>query len=104
MAGRRQRGELFAELAFLVEQFICPVALHPFFKLFEMLGIRHVRNRDLMRAPGAFDRQAVDEFRPGPALGRTKHYHWPTRPFKVLRLAARSCATLDLTDLKQNPV
>ena len=104
MAGRREGGELLAELALFVEQFVRPVALHPLFELLQMLGVLEVGDRDLMGAPGAFDRLAVDEFRPGPALGRAKHDHRPARTLRTLRLAARSCGGLDPANLGQDHV
>ena len=57
-----------------------------------------------MRAPGAFDRLAIDEFRPGPALWRAKHDHWPARTLQRSSPAGSAGRALDITNLKQNPV
>ena len=61
-----------------------PVAEHPVLELLEMFGILEIGDRHLMRAPGAFDRLAVDEFRAGPALGRAEHDHRPARALRRL--------------------
>ena len=66
-----------------VEQFLRPVALHPIFELLQMLGILEIGDRNLMCAPGALDRLAVDELRSGPALGRAEDDHRPARPLEL---------------------
>ena len=103
MAGRRERGEFLAEFAAFVEQFLRPVAPHPVFELLQMFGVLEVRDRHLMRAPGAFDRQAVDEFRPRPALGRAKHDHRPAGALQPFPDEDRA-ALLDLANLRQDRI
>src|SRR5664279_5817133 len=83
MPGRRQCGKLLAEFALLVEQFPWPVAHQPVFQLLQMFGILEIRNRNLMRAPGAFNRFAIDEFRSGPALWSAENDHRPARAVKA---------------------
>src|SRR6185437_768841 len=61
------------------------IALHPRFELLEMFGVFHVRDRNLMRAPGALDRQAVDEFWARPTLWRAEDDHRPERPIRRFR-------------------
>src|ERR1700722_5417793 len=95
MTGRRDRCELLAELAMLIEQFARPVALHPFFELSHMVGFREIRKRNLMRAPGSFDGYAVDKFRPGPAFGRAEDDHRPDRTLQAIRVVVRSGGALD---------
>ena len=92
MARRRERGEFLAELAAFVEQFLRPVALHPVFELLQMFGVLEIGDRHLMRAPGALDRLAVDEFRAGPALGRAEDDHRPARALEDFRLARERAA------------
>ena len=100
---RRQRGELFTELPSLVEQFLRLVASHPIFELLQMFGLLEIRDRHLMRAPSTLDRFAIDEFRSGPALGRTENDHRPAWTLQAL-LRASAGGALDVTDLKQNAV
>ena len=90
MTGRRKCRELVAEFASFVEQFVCPVALHPVFQLFEMLGVFEIRDRHLMRAPGSLHRLAVHELWAGPAFRRAEHDHRPARPLDRLWRGARS--------------
>src|SRR5580704_17845294 len=74
-----------------------PIAFHPAFELFDMLGILEVRDRDLMRAPGPLYRLPVDELGPRPAFWRPEHDHGPTRPNDGVRGGTRR--SLDLVYL-----
>ncbi len=61
-----------------VEQLLGLVAAHPLLKLLQVFGmLEQARQRHLMRAPGAFDRQPVDDLRTGPALGCAQNQHRP---------------------------
>ena len=62
--------------------------------MIEMFGIH--QDRHLVGSEGALDLQAIDDFRPGPALGRSQDDHWPTRPSGVV-VASR--ILLDLPDV-----
>jgi hypothetical protein len=104
MARRRQRGEFLAELSLLVEQLLRLVALHPVFELLQMFRIFEIRNRNLVRAPRALDRQSIDEFRSGPALRCAKHDHRPARALHAVLYSTGACDALDLTNLSQDPV
>ena len=69
-----------------------------------MLGIVHVRNRNLMRAPGAFDRKAIDNFGPVQPLG-VQNTIIGQRGRSRFSVSPRDrAAALDLADLKQNTV
>ncbi len=102
MAGRRQGGQLLAKASLLVEQLARPVAQHPLLKLLDMFGFAHVGDRHLVCAPGAFDRQAVDESGACPALGRLEHDHRPAGPDDRRPVGSRGC--LDRADLGQDRV
>src|ERR1700728_1153255 len=102
MARRRKRGKLLAEPAPFVEQLVRPVALHPVFELLEMLGVREIGERDLMRAPSPLDRLAVHELWAGPAFRRPEYHHGPTRPLDRIRRRPRRL--LDLVNLRQDHV
>ena len=70
VALRRQFGQFRHEPAIFIEQFLGLVALHPAFKLLDMIGMLGIhQERHLVRAEGALDLQAVDDFRSRPALG-----------------------------------
>ncbi len=58
-----------------------------------MVGI--YGDRHLMRAEGAFDLQAIDHLRPGPALGRLENDHRPARAHEV---AVGTGVVLDMPD------
>src|SRR6185312_6614731 len=76
VAARSERGDLAPEAARLVEQLPRPVASQPLLQLPEMAGVRpDLRERDLVRAPGALDAYPVDLARAGPALGRPEDDH-----------------------------
>src|ERR1700689_378714 len=69
-----------------------------------MLGIFKIRDRNLMRAPGPLDRQAIDKLRSSPALGRLKHNHWPSRSRYSVRCTTGPRGNLYLTDLRQDVI
>jgi hypothetical protein len=57
------------QLTVPIEMFFRMVAPHPFFKQVQVCGIvRNAGDRDLMRAPGAFDLMAIDLSRTSPAF------------------------------------
>ena len=69
---RRQLGELRFQRPVGVEKFFSFVALHPAFEQLHMIWMLAVdQYRHLVRSEGAFDLQAVDDLRPGPALRRS---------------------------------
>ena len=69
-----------------------------------MFGLPEVGNRHLMGAPGSFHRQAVDEFRAGPAFERAEHDHRPagTRDDTGRTTGARNA--LNLADFRQDRI
>ena len=82
---RRPFGAMSAssarKCALLVEELFRLVAAHPLFKHAQVLGLlADLVERNLVSAPGVFDRLAVDELRSGPALGRAHDQHRPRRP------------------------
>jgi hypothetical protein len=71
-------ANLRAEFALFVEELFGLVAAHPLVKLAQVLGfLANSVERNLVRAPGAFDGLAVDEFGAGPAFGRAHDEHGP---------------------------
>jgi hypothetical protein len=54
-----------------------------------------LRERDLVGAPGALDRQAVDDLGPGPALGGDQQDHRTRPPLQVAVLAGRAAGIGD---------
>ena len=80
VARGREFGQVRFQLAGFVEQFAGPVTQHPFFQQFEMIGLGgEIRQRDLVRAPGAFGWFAIDFLRPRPAFGAAQNDHGPER-------------------------
>ena len=76
----RQFGQFRHEPAVLVEKFFWLVAFHPAFKLLEMIGMLRIhQERHLVRAKGALDLQAIDDFRSRPAFRRLEDDHRPAR-------------------------
>src|SRR5664280_361462 len=69
-----------------------------------MFGIFEIRDRNLMRTPGAFNRLAIDELRARPALWRAEDDHWPARALQPFRVAAVAGGALDVTNPNENPV
>ena len=69
-----------------------------------MFGIFEIRDRNLMRTPRSFDRQPIDKFRSGPALGRLKHNHRPARPRDLVGRTGGPRGTLYLADLHQDVI
>ena len=64
VALRGQVGQFRHQAAIVIEQFLGPVAFHPGFKLRDMFGMVGVdEQRHLMRAEGALDLEAIDNFR-----------------------------------------
>ena len=84
------------------EQLLRPVRPHPLHELPPVLVVApHVRDRHLVRPPGALNRLAVHELRPGPPLGCAQHERRPARP---LRVAVDSRPPLDVVDLGDDRV
>ena len=80
VATGRERGQLGAEPAVVVEELLRPIAPHPALEQGEVRGILpHPVHRHLVRAESALDRQAVDRLGPRPALGRAEHDRGPAR-------------------------
>src|SRR5437868_1609199 len=72
------------------------VGTHPGVELREMRRVRpYFRQRDLVRAPRAFDLNAVDLFRAGPSLRCAQHDH---RPSRTCAIAITAGDTLEITD------
>ena len=102
LARRQPVDDLGPRTALVVEQLVDTVGTHPRFELREMLRLLpHLRQRNLMRAPGSLDGQAVDHLRTGPPLRRAQHDH---RPAGTAVLAAGTRATLYRADLAEHVV
>src|SRR5258706_13278748 len=83
-----------------IEELRRSVRPHPCLELREVLGfLSYLGERDLVRAPCAFDRKSVNLFWPGPSLRRSQHDHWPPRPGAIASLAG---ALLDRSDLGEH--
>ena len=83
----------------LVEELLRPVAPHPLLEQRDAVGLlAHVGERDLVRAPRALDRQAVDLLRPRPALRRAQDQHRPLRPLGLAVLARRALDARDVVE------
>ena len=80
------------------------VALHPAFKLRQMLGVLEISDRDLMGAPSALDLLTIDGFGSCPPLGCTEHDHRPARSHLTVCLAASACGGLNAADFGQNGI
>ena len=104
LAGRRQRGQLLAEPAALVEQLLGPIALEPGFQLLQVPGGPELGDRHLVRTPVAFDRLAIDELRAGPALGGAQHDHRPAWALRGGRRVGTARLGLDLLNPRQHLV
>ena len=92
--GKGQRDEP----ARLIEVLLRLVAVQPFFQQLQVswVGV-DVRQRDLVRAPEAFQVVSVHFARGRPALGASQNDHWPARP---RRLAGPPRLILEFTDLQ----
>src|SRR5579864_1586464 len=68
----------FNQLAVFIEQLFWPITLQPFLQYLYVVRVRRkIRNWNLMRAPGVFDRLPVYYLRPSPALWRSQDDHRP---------------------------
>ena len=102
VAGRCQRGQVRAERTVGGEQLLRLVAAHPLLELRTVLGVgADLRQRHLVRPPGALDLQPVDDRRAGPALGRAQHDH---RPDRTPDLGPGAGAGLDRGDVVERVV
>src|SRR5262245_55352336 len=74
----RNLGEFGFEAAAGVEEFFRPIALHPLFQDFYVLGfLVHFAHGHLVRAPGILSTFAVDFLRARPSFGRSQNDHRP---------------------------
>ena len=90
-AFRRELGEFGFQRSVRIEEFFRPVALHPAFQQLDMVGMRGVDEQgNLMRPKRAFDLQAVDDLRPGPALWAISGRSSATAAARGLCFLARS--------------
>src|SRR5579883_1308148 len=79
-----------------MEEFLRAVALHPGFQDADVLRLLgKLGERDLVRAPGAFDLYAIHRFRPRPTLRAAEDDHRPRPPPIEAVLAG---VALDLAD------
>ena len=70
VALRCQLGQFRYKTAIFIEQFLGLVALHPAFKLLDVLGMLGIhQQRHLVRSERALDLQAINDFRSRPTLG-----------------------------------
>jgi hypothetical protein len=80
ITGRSQRGQVRAERTVGGEQLLGLVAAHPLLELRAVACVgADLRQGHLVRPPGAFDLQSVDNRGAGPALGGAQHDHRPDR-------------------------
>src|SRR5215212_2483524 len=80
VASRSEGGKLRDQTPLLIKQLFGAVGAHPLFQHRELLRVGpDVRQRHLVGAEGALDRQAVHFPRPSPALGRAQHDSGPAR-------------------------
>ena len=101
-ATRRELGKVGMQPAAVVEQLLGPVAAQPVLEQREVVRIlTDVGHRDLVGAPAALGRKAVDLFRARPALRRPEHDHRPGLPRRRALVARR---VLDLRDPVERPV
>jgi hypothetical protein len=84
----------------LVKELLGPIAAQPFLQDAKVLA-GHVGYRDLVRPPGALDREAVDLLGARPPLRRTQDDHRPARTFGDTLVAS---GMLDLRDLVERLV
>ena len=102
-AVRCEGGQLGDEPPGGVEQLLGPVAAHPLLELRAVLGVGvGLGQRHLVGAPGALDREAVDDLRSGPALRGAQHDHRPGRT--MARRGCAPCRVLDLGDVVEHGV
>ena len=100
LAFGRQLRQFRQQSAGRVKERLRPIALHPAFQLRDMIRMRRIhQQRHLMRTKCAFDLQAINHFRPGPALRRSEHDHRPARPDKA---AVLPCVVLDIPDFQND--
>ncbi len=77
-AGRRQLFELGNQFAIFIEQLLRLLCAHPFFENRELFGLLlHVRHRNLVCSPEAFQPVAGDFCGRTPTFRRTQHNHRP---------------------------
>src|SRR5438094_3288178 len=95
----RERGVLLQEFAVLIEELLRPVAFHPVLELLEVLGLAELRDRHLVRTPGALDRLAVHESGSRLAFGRDNHDHGPTRALDACEARGGTPGGLDTSTL-----
>src|SRR3954468_24117428 len=97
------RGQdLLARAPVVVEELLWPVGAHPRLERLHVPGVaRETGARDLVGAPGALGRLAVDLLGARPALRRAQDDH---RPARALAEVAAARAALDLGDLVQRAV
>src|SRR6266404_9683710 len=60
-----------------VEELLRPIAAHPLLEQFDVLGLIHFPERDLMGPPVTLRLEPVDIFWPGPALWAAQDDHRP---------------------------
>ena len=93
------RGEFRPEPSFLCEEFVGPVALHPGFENWNVLGdLVHRAHRHLMGAPIVLGALAIDLLGARPAFRRAEHDHGPEGAFSPATLARFRLDALDLAD------
>ena len=88
--GRRELSQLWDELAFLAEELLGVVGVHPLLEHLQLLRIlEDLGERDLVRAPESLKEVAfVVLARRGPTLGRSEDDHGPSRPVSLAGLAS----------------
>jgi hypothetical protein len=98
--GRRELPQLWNELAFLTEELLGVVRVHPLLEHLQLLRIlEDFGERDLVRTPESLEEVAfVVLARCGPTLGRSEDDHGPSRPVGLAGLTSCLLVVQNLLD------
>jgi hypothetical protein len=98
--GRRELPQLWDELAFLTEELLGVVGVHPLLEHLQLLRVlEDFGERDLVRTPESLEEVAfVVLARCGPAFGRSEDDHGPSRPVSLAGLTSCLLVVQDLLD------
>jgi hypothetical protein len=96
--GRRELSQLWDELAFLAEELLGVVGVHPLLEHLQLLRfLEDLGERDLVGAPESFEEVAfIVLARRGPAFGGSEDDHRPSRPVSLAGLTSRLLVVQDL--------
>jgi hypothetical protein len=98
--GRRELPQLWDELAFLAEELLWMVGVHPLLEHLQLLRIlEDFGERDLVRTPETLEEVTLVVLaRRGPTLGRSEDDHGPSRPVSLAGLTSCLLVVQDLLD------